>query len=85
LSHFNEDVLLRLQQLDGFHGATVLRRDRNDGVEVTILARWTSLNAIRTSAGEDADASVVARSAHPLFVSHDKSVTHHDVVVEKHA
>jgi len=83
-SHFNDDVFPKLRQLGGFHGATILRR-RNDGVEITVLTRWESMNAIRAFAGENTDVAVVAPSAQRLFVSFDKFVTHHEVVVDKRA
>jgi heme-degrading monooxygenase HmoA len=85
LSHFNEHVLPKLRRLGGFCGATVLRRDVKDGVEVTVLTRWESMNAIRGFTGTNADIAVVAPDAQPLFVSYDKSVTHHRVVVENGA
>jgi heme-degrading monooxygenase HmoA len=84
-SHFNDEVLPKLRQLGGFRGATILRREMNEGVEVTVLTRWESMDAIRAFAGENADVAVVAPSAQRLFVSFDKSVTHHEVVAEKSA
>jgi heme-degrading monooxygenase HmoA len=85
LAHFNADVLPKLYSLGGFRGALVLRREMTDGIEISVLTRWDSMNAIRAFTGEDADVAVVAPSAQPLFVSYDQSVSHNDVVVEKGA
>ena len=81
VAHFCDEVLPKLRQLDGFLGASVLRRGKDDAVEMTVLTRWESMDAIRRFAGEDAELAVVAAAAQPCFVSYDRKVSHHEVVV----
>jgi heme-degrading monooxygenase HmoA len=83
VGHFREEVLPQLRQFAGFHGAAVLRRETGDGVEVTVLTRWESMETIRMFAGVDADMAVVADAAQSCFHSFDKTVTHHEVVFEE--
>ncbi len=83
VAHFREEVLPQLRQFAGFHGAALLRRETGDGVEVTVLTRWESMETIRMFAGIDTDMAVVADAAQPCFYSFDKTVTHHKVVIEE--
>jgi heme-degrading monooxygenase HmoA len=83
VAHFQEEVLPKLRQLAGFRCAAVLRREKEDAVEVTVLTRWESMDAIRRFAGEDIELAVVAPAAQPCFVSYDKTVSHHEVVLDE--
>ena len=83
IAHFHEEVLPTLRQLAGFRGVTVLRREIEDGIEVTVLTRWNSLDAVKSFAGENAEVAVVAEAAQPCFSSYDKTVSHHEVLVEE--
>jgi heme-degrading monooxygenase HmoA len=82
VAHFRDDVLPRLRKLAGFRGATVLRQPQADGVAITVLTRWDSMDAIRAFAGPHPEVAVVAESARACFVSYDDTVSHHEVVVE---
>lgn len=81
--HFGEEVLPALRKLAGFRGADVLRRDRKDGVEITVVTRWDSLEAIHRFAGEDVEVAVVAADAQPFFHTYDRTVSHHEVIIEE--
>lgn len=83
LAHFRGDLLPRLRQLDGFVGATVLRCERGDGVELTVLTRWQSMEAIRAFAGANPTTAVVADEAKLCFHSYDIAVTHHAIALEE--
>ena len=85
VAHFREDILPKLRQLSGFVGASVLRTERKDGIEVTVLTRWQSVEAIRAFAGTKLEVAVVAEEAKACFHSYDKTVTHRAVVLEEKA
>lgn len=82
LRHFHVEVLPALRSLPGFHGATVLRQDVSAGVEVLVLTRWESLDAIRHFAGDDLETAVVAPAARPCFHTYDRKVAHYEVAIE---
>lgn len=82
LAHFRAEVLPALRSLAGFHGATVLRRPRPDGIALTVLTRWESMAAVRAFAGENVESAVVAPAAQPCFHSYDPRVTHHEMVLD---
>ncbi len=78
---FTESVLPELQGIDGFQRAYVLRRDRDDRVEVQVLTLWESLDAIGRFAGHDLETAVVEPGARAVLTDYDPIVTHHTVVV----
>ena len=82
LEHVQDSVLPEVSQIAGFCGASVLRRDMEAGVEVTVQTLWTSIDAIRQFAGEHVTAAVVAPAAQPLFRSYDELVTHYEVMLQ---
>lgn len=75
-------VLPQLQALDGYAGASLLRRDADREVEVVVVTRWRSLEAIRAFAGTDVEAAVVEPEAAALFTRYDARVRHYEIVSE---
>jgi heme-degrading monooxygenase HmoA len=80
MKHFQESVYPELRQLDGFREAYILRHKLDDGVELTVLTLWESMDAIRSFAGENVETAVVAPAAQAVLDSFDTTVTH-DIVV----
>lgn len=69
--------------IEGYHGATVLRRAVAGGeVEFTTLTRFESIEAIRAFAGEDYEASHVAPRARELLLRFDSRCQHFECVIE---
>jgi heme-degrading monooxygenase HmoA len=81
LAHLQHTVFPELSRIEGYQGAYVLRRDLEEGVEITVQTLWTSMDAIRQFAGETVTTAVVADAAQPLFRSYDATVTHFQVVL----
>jgi heme-degrading monooxygenase HmoA len=73
-------VLPELKRIEGFVGASLLRRDSPDGVEFLVLTRWASMDAIRAFAGDDVEKAVVEPDAVAALVSFDRTVEHFEVV-----
>jgi heme-degrading monooxygenase HmoA len=78
--HFRRNVLPELRGIDGFHGASLVRRDLGKEVEFLVLTRWASMEAIRRFAGEKAELAVVEPEAVAALVSFDRTVEHYEVV-----
>ena len=81
IAHLQQAVLPELNQIYGFRGANVLRRDLNNGVEFTVQTLWESMDAIRKFTGENVEAAVVAPAARPFFREFDSTVTHYQIVL----
>jgi len=81
--HFRTNVLPGLRALEGFLGASLLRRDDIGEVEIQVLTKWRSLDAVRAFAGANISHAVVEPEAEAALLSFDKTVTHHDVVVDE--
>jgi len=78
--YFRRVVLPELSGISGYRGARRLERERKGGVEVVVVTRWHSLDAIRAFAGEDLERAVVHNEAAELFTDFDRRVRHFGVV-----
>ena len=81
VEHFQHSVLPELNQLQGFREAYILRRNQDDGVEITVITLWESMDAIRSFAGDNVETAVVAPAAQAILLRFDTTVTHFEVVV----
>jgi hypothetical protein len=75
-------VLPRLQRIEGFLGASLLREDRPNDIEFLVLTRWASMDAIRAFAGEFVSRAVVEPDAVAGLMTFDETVQHYDIVEE---
>jgi heme-degrading monooxygenase HmoA len=81
-AHFRQSVLPALRRIDGFEGATLLRRIEDGQIEFLVLSRWRSIEAIRAFAGADPGKAVVEPEAEAALVDFDPTVRHYEVVEE---
>ncbi|HVY99175.1 MAG TPA: antibiotic biosynthesis monooxygenase [Dongiaceae bacterium] len=80
LHHFREKVLPALDQIPGFLGAMLMRREDAGEIEYTVITRWISMDAIRKFAGADIDQAVVAPEVVAALTSYDKTVKHCEII-----
>jgi len=81
---FFERVLVpQLDRIDGHLGALVMTRadDGDDGVEITVLTFWASMQAIARFAGPAPDLAVVEPDARAILLAFDEHVAHDEVAV----
>jgi heme-degrading monooxygenase HmoA len=76
------DVFPSLERIDGYRGATLLRRVDGGEVEFVTITRFDSLDAVRAFAGEDVEASVVLPEAEALLSRFDRRAVHYETAVE---
>jgi heme-degrading monooxygenase HmoA len=81
IEHLKTKVLPILQKVDGYAGATLLKCEEIDTVEIIVITQWSSLEAIRGFAGDDLEKAVVADEAAALLTSFDSRVRHYDIVI----
>jgi heme-degrading monooxygenase HmoA len=80
VEHFRSNVLPQLHRIDGFRGASLLRRDRGSEVEYVVLSRWASMEAVRAFAGDEVEKAVVEPQAIAALIDFDRAVEHYLVV-----
>jgi heme-degrading monooxygenase HmoA len=78
--HFNGSVLPELREIDGFLGATLMRRRGAADIEFFVVTRWQSLEAIQAFAGENYERAVVEPGAVAALIGFDETVAHYEVV-----
>ena len=82
LRYFHQSVIPHLQQVGGYQGVLLLRREENDMVEIQVLTFWDTMDAIRQFAGTDVDSAVVEDEAKAVLHDFDTRVTHCEVVLD---
>ncbi|MHC4515932.1 MAG: antibiotic biosynthesis monooxygenase [Planctomycetota bacterium] len=79
VQHLRADVFPVLDDIPGYQGIQILRRDANDEVEFVVLTTWASMDAIRRFTGDQPEVAVVAAVARALLSHWDEEVHHYDV------
>jgi heme-degrading monooxygenase HmoA len=77
--HFTKKVLPELRAVTGYVSSTLLKREVDSGIEITVITMWCSLEAIDAFAGTDREAAVVAPNAAALLLDFDRRVRHYGV------
>ena len=79
LRHFQQHVLPRLREVEGYMEARVL--SQSDGVIVQFIVEtlWASSAAVQSFAGPDPEQAVIANEALHLLTSYDRRVRHYEV------
>jgi len=80
IAHLRDETFPQLQQIEGFRGASILRRDVPAGVEFRIVTLWDSIDAILAFAGANVEAAVVPDNVRGMMVSFEATVCHYEVV-----
>jgi heme-degrading monooxygenase HmoA len=80
VEHLHSETFPQLVQLAGFHDASLLRRDVEQGVEFLVVTVWKSLESIRSFAGNDAESAVVPVKVQQMMVEYDRRARHYEVV-----
>lgn len=78
--HFRKNVLPELRRVHGFLGASLLKHETKDGIELLVLTRWSSMVAIEGFAGSDVAKAVVEPEAIAALTDYDRTAVHYDVV-----
>ena len=80
VEHLHSETFPQLVQLPGFHDASILRRDVEQGVEFLVVTVWKSLDAIRSFAGHDPQSAVVPAKVQQMMIEYDRRPRHYEVV-----
>lgn len=80
--HYETEVAEHLEQVSGFRGARLLRRDDGEEVMFTSITFFTSMDDVRAFAGEDPGQALVEEPARRALTRWDDRVTHDEVAVD---
>ena len=70
-----------IHAIEGYRGASVIRRSLGQEVEFMTITRFTSLEAIRRFAGDDYEAAHVAPRARELLTRFEPRCQHFELVI----
>jgi heme-degrading monooxygenase HmoA len=79
----SEQVLpgIAARQLDGYHGAYLLRRDLDQEVEFATVMIFDSLDNVRAFAGEDFETAYVPPTAQAVLARFDAKSAHYTTLL----
>jgi heme-degrading monooxygenase HmoA len=77
-----EEMLPSIDEVPGYRGATLLRRDLDGEIEFVTITRFESLDAVREFAGENVEQAVVRPEAQRLLKRYDSRSLHYETVVD---
>ena len=80
--HLTGHVLPSLNKLKGFLGLDLWQAERGDRVELLVISRWASMDAIKAFAGPNPDRAVVEPGAKAVLAEYDDFVSHYEVTLE---
>ena len=69
------------RNLDGYHGAYLLRRDLEGEVEFATIMLFDSIEHVRAFAGEDYEAAVVPPPARAVLARFEDRSAHYDMLL----
>ena len=78
--HLLQSVLPKLEQLSGFQGLYLLRRQGVKETEFLVLTLWESMDAIHAFAGDQLEHAVVEPEARAALVRFEATVSHYEVL-----
>ncbi|HEU4397798.1 MAG TPA: antibiotic biosynthesis monooxygenase [Actinomycetota bacterium] len=83
----SQEVLpgIAARNLDGYHGAYLLRRDLGGEVEFVTILLFDSLEQVRAFAGEDYEAAYVPPRARAVLARFDERSAHYDLLLRPRA
>jgi hypothetical protein len=79
----SQEVLpgIAARNLDGYHGAYLLRRDLDGEVEFATIMLFDSLEQVRAFAGEDYEAAYVPSRARAVLARFEERSAHYDTLL----
>jgi heme-degrading monooxygenase HmoA len=83
--HLRKETLPRLQTIEGFEQALVLRRADDDDVEFLVLTLWAPQEPIRRFAGRDDERAVVPPATADVLKEWDERARHFEVALQVRA
>jgi heme-degrading monooxygenase HmoA len=75
------EILPGIHRVPGYRGASLLRRDVDEGVEFVTITMFDSLDAVRAFAGEDYEVAVIEPQARRLLSTFDERSAHYETVL----
>ncbi|PRY11298.1 hypothetical protein CLV24_11193 [Pontibacter ummariensis] len=67
--YLQEELFPKMALLEGFQGASIMRRELSHAVDFLIISNWSSMEAIQKFAGEHLTVAVVSDKAQQMMVS----------------
>ena len=82
IQHLLEETFKELKQMDGFHKASILTKEEEEGTLFLIITLWNSIDSIKAFAGNDVETAVVPEKVQQMMIHYESRVQHYEVRTE---
>jgi heme-degrading monooxygenase HmoA len=82
VEHLTRRMFPAFRTIDGFLGGSLLKQRSEHGVDLMVVTRWASMDAIRKFAGPDVTKAVVEPAAEAILLEFDRVVKHYELAAE---
>jgi hypothetical protein len=80
VKYLRDRTFPKIAKLPGFLSASIHRRDLPRGVEFLVITSWTSVEAVHSFSGPDAEVAVVPLEVREMMLEYDARARHYRVV-----
>ena len=80
--HLTAHVIPKLQKTKGFLGLELCIAQNRERVELLVISRWESMDAIKAFAGPNPERAVVDPAAKNVLEEYDDVVFHYEVALD---
>ena len=81
IAHLKNDTFKKLETINGFMKASILKRNVENGIEFLIITEWENIEAIKKFAGDDYEIAVVPQIVKDIMIYYDERVRHYDRII----
>jgi heme-degrading monooxygenase HmoA len=78
IEHLLKDTFPKIEKINGFIKASVLKRPVANGVEILVVTVWNSMEAVQQFAGINPDKAVVPKKVQQMMITYERNVIHYE-------
>lgn len=78
IEHLLKDTFPKIEMINGFIKASILKRPVTNGVEFLVVTVWNSMEAVQQFAGINPENAVVPLKVQKMMITYEQNVIHYE-------
>lgn len=78
IEHLLKDTFPKIEMINGFIKASILKRPVTNGVEFLVVTVWNSMEAVHQFAGINPENAVVPLKVQKMMITYEQNVIHYE-------
>ena len=79
IQHLLTETFKELEHINGFHKASILTKEEEEGTQFLIITLWNSHDSIKAFAGSDVETAVVPEKVQQMMIHYDSRAQHYEI------